>query len=94
MLEFSLATPNGNKSLTFLLVSGAQCSLLDLQAIRNCGLSLQSTERSLLSLGFNKAVRGYNVDTMLFMPDSSSASVNFLQRKEITPCYNTKELHE
>ena len=77
MLELSLATPNGNKSLTFLLDSGAQCSLLDLQAIRNCGLSFQSTERSLLSLGFNKAVRGYNVDTMLFMPDFSSASVNF-----------------
>ena len=77
VLELSITTPMGNKSLTFLLDSGAQCSLLDFSSVKDDGFSQNLVEKPLLSLGLNSIVRGYDISTVLYLPDSSSTLVNF-----------------
>ena len=63
--------------LPFLLDSGAQCSILDFSAIKDYNAVCNPIEKGLISLGFNKSVKGYAYNTNVLLSDLELTHVKF-----------------
>ena len=73
----SVNTPLGPKTCTFLLDTGAQCSIIDFNSVSDLKHLCCPTSKSLVSLGMKKLVKGYTLSSAIRLPCTEVLDIEF-----------------
>ena len=81
---------------TFLLDTGAQCSIVDYDSVRSLNLNVTPVSKPLISLGLNRPVDGCSVELTLMLPSADYVNVNMfcLPSLNLSKCRWTSQIFE